>query len=58
MTNSTHLEGQNRSSGPADPVKHTVGQILLFEVESAQYSASCELKVLASLERLNYLASP
>ena len=35
MTNSTHPEGQSRSSGPADPVKQTAGQILLFKVESA-----------------------
>ena len=31
MTNSTHPEGQSRSSGPADLVKQTTGQILLFE---------------------------
>jgi len=58
MTNSTYPEAQSRSSGPVDPVKQTAGQILLFEVELAQYSVSREPKVLTSLQRLNYLVSP
>ena len=36
-TNSTHPEGQSRSSGLADPVKQTAGQMLLIEIELAQY---------------------
>ena len=54
MTNSIHPKGQSRSSGPADPVKQTAGQIRIFKTESAQYLASRNLKVLASLQRLNY----
>jgi len=33
-------------------VKQTAGQILIFEAKSAQYLASHEPKVLASLQRL------
>jgi len=47
MTNSTHPEGQSRSSGLSDPVKQTADQILLFDVES-QCLASRMPKVLAS----------
>ena len=49
MTNSTHAEGQSKNSDPADPLKQTASQILLFEAKLAQLLASREPKVLASL---------